>query len=323
MKLKSYADYRTEPVAWSFEPWLPFGEVVLLAGAKKVAKSTLVLTWAQMMASGDPWPGTNARRVPRNVLLCNLEDQPETGTSMRLDRMGVPDEVRARILDITVTEEGDSLSLPGSIGYIREAADLYEPGLIIIDTLERASEKGLTAGAIKSFMPALTRLARECQCVVLVVGHETKNGEIAGGQQLVNQVRVVLHIHKDPEVPTDRILRVEATNLSGEVRPLRYCVEDSRIVWLTRDELESRRNRKRRQAREHVLAAPEPIRVAVGQTEPVRPSPARTGPTVAGLGRFARGVREEVRTRTTPDPRYHPSPNVPRIMTGPDDGIRR
>ena len=151
------------------------GAVVLLAGEPGVGKSTLLLEVAAKAAT----PGcctSPARSRPAQVRL-------------RAERTGALRD------ELYLAAESD---LGAIVGHLEE----LQPDLLIVDsiqTMSTADADGAPGGVTqtRAVTVALTGLAKERGLPVLLVGHVTKDGGIAGPRVLEHLVDVVLSFEGD------------------------------------------------------------------------------------------------------------------------------
>jgi DNA repair protein RadA/Sms len=155
------------------------GAVVLLAGEPGVGKSTLLLEvahrWADQGASGP-------------VLYVTGEESAGQ-VRLRAERTGNLHP------DIFLAAEGDLSAIFGHVEDIK-------PGLMIIDsvqTVQSTQESGIVGGVtqVRAVAAAVIALAKENALPVVLVGHVTKDGSIAGPRVLEHLVDVVLQFEGD------------------------------------------------------------------------------------------------------------------------------
>jgi DNA repair protein RadA/Sms len=148
------------------------GSVALLAGEPGVGKSTLLLEAAAR------WADTGARAL-------YVSGEESVGqVRLRAVRTGAE---RAELFLASETELGAVL------GHI----DQVEPSLVIVDsvqTISSASCEGASGGVaqVKEVAAALIRVAKQRAIPVILVGHVTKDGAIAGPRTLEHLVDVVI-----------------------------------------------------------------------------------------------------------------------------------
>jgi DNA repair protein RadA/Sms len=161
------------------------GSVVLIGGEPGVGKSTLVMHLARQVAEDAP------------VLYASGEESIQQ-VALRARRLGA---VHERLL---VLAEND---LEGVIEAIRAA----NPGVAIIDSIQTMTDPGLEASAgtvsqVRECAARLMRLAKESGIPIVLVGHVTKEGSIAGPRVLEHMVDTVLYLEGDRQQEF-RILR--------------------------------------------------------------------------------------------------------------------
>jgi DNA repair protein RadA/Sms len=157
------------------------GAVVLLAGEPGVGKSTLLLDTAATWA-----------RAGRRVLYATGEESAAQ-VRLRAERIGaVADE-------LFLAAETDLGSILGHI-------DAVEPSLVVLDSVQTVSSaqvEGAAGGVtqVKEVAAALIAVAKTRGVIVIVVGHVTKDGAVAGPRTLEHLVDVVLHFEGDRHGP--------------------------------------------------------------------------------------------------------------------------
>jgi DNA repair protein RadA/Sms len=151
--------------------------VILLSGEPGVGKSTLLLSVAANVAA------TGAR-----VLYVSAEESPGQ-VRMRAERTG------ALAPTLWLSAETDLAVVLGQIEDV-------EPDLVIVDSVQTVSsaESGGFAGGpnqVREVAASLTRVAKEKDLPVLLVGHVTKDGQLAGPRVLEHLVDVVCSFEGD------------------------------------------------------------------------------------------------------------------------------
>jgi DNA repair protein RadA/Sms len=153
------------------------GSVTLLAGDPGVGKSTLLLKVAhQWAASG------------RRALYVSGEES-RGQIRMRADRTGCSDD------ELYLAAESD---LHAVLGHI----EAVQPTLVVVDSVQTmcsSDTDGVTGGVtqVRAVTSALTAVAKTTGVPLILVGHVTKEGAIAGPRSLEHLVDVVLHFEGD------------------------------------------------------------------------------------------------------------------------------
>ncbi len=150
------------------------GSLVLLGGDPGIGKSTLILQTAAGLANAD-----------RRVLYVSGEESAQQ-IKLRADRLGVPGD---HLLVLSETNLQVAL----------DAAEEAKPGLVIIDSIQTAylDDLNSAAGSVSQVRECTARLmqwAKPKNVPVLIVGHVTKEGAIAGPRVLEHMVDVVLYL---------------------------------------------------------------------------------------------------------------------------------
>jgi DNA repair protein RadA/Sms len=153
------------------------GSLVLLGGDPGIGKSTLALQLAHGIGS-----------APAPSLYCAGEESPSQ-LAMRAERMGCFDE------RIVVSDE---MSLPGCIAVI----EATHPPIAVVDSVQTLHDPDAPGhpGSPSQVRAAVTRLlecAKRSGIPILLVGHVTKEGAIAGPRTLEHMVDVVLYLEGD------------------------------------------------------------------------------------------------------------------------------
>ncbi|WP_026424767.1 DNA repair protein RadA [Actinokineospora inagensis] len=156
------------------------GAVVLLAGEPGVGKSTLLLEVAYRWAARDGDYGPT---------LYVTGEESAGQVRLRAERTGNVHK------SMFLAAESDVASLLGHV-------DAVSPGLLVVDSVQTMSSPavdGAPGGVtqIRAVTAALVALAKERGLPVLLVGHVTKEGSIAGPRVLEHLVDVVLHFEGD------------------------------------------------------------------------------------------------------------------------------
>ncbi|MDM4761627.1 DNA repair protein RadA [Galbitalea sp. SE-J8] len=153
------------------------GAAILLSGEPGVGKSTLLLEVAARAASAG-----------RRVLYVSAEESASQ-VRLRASRTG------ALVPSLYLASETDLATILGQI-------DEVAPQLVIVDSVQTVSSalsEGIAGGPsqVREVASTLIRVAKDRAIPVLLVGHVTKDGTIAGPRLLEHLVDVVLHFEGD------------------------------------------------------------------------------------------------------------------------------
>jgi DNA repair protein RadA/Sms len=150
------------------------GSVTLISGQPGIGKSTLMLQVALFT------PG---------IVLYVTGEESEEQIKLRADRLG--------------TQVSECYVLSGTeVSTILKQAEILKPDIIIIDSIQTMyldyleSSVG-TVTQIREATNALQRFAKENNTAVIIIGHITKDGDIAGPKLLEHLVDIVLYFEGD------------------------------------------------------------------------------------------------------------------------------
>lgn len=153
------------------------GSVSLLAGDPGVGKSTLLLEVVHRWA-----------KAGRRALYVSGEESAGQ-IRMRAERTGCTHD------EVFLAAESDVHTVLGHI-------DAVQPSLVIVDsvqTMNAGDTDGVVGGVtqVRAVTTALTATAKSTGVAMVLVGHVTKDGAIAGPRSLEHLVDVVLHFEGD------------------------------------------------------------------------------------------------------------------------------
>lgn len=153
------------------------GSVILLAGDPGVGKSTLLLEVAHCWA-----------QQGRRALYISGEESAGQ-VRLRADRIGCNGD------DVYLAAESD-------LHTVLDHIETTQPALVIIDSVQTMSTSeadGVAGGVtqVRAVTAALTASAKANGVAMILVGHVTKDGAIAGPRSLEHLVDVVLHFEGD------------------------------------------------------------------------------------------------------------------------------
>ncbi len=153
------------------------GSLVLVGGDPGIGKSTLLLQVAALLA---------VEHGP--VLYVSAEESPQQ-IKLRAERLNVAQD------ELYVIAETD-------VETILAHAAALQPKLVVVDSIQTVALDSIasTAGSVtqvRECTAVLMRWAKTSQIPVLIVGHVTKEGAIAGPRVLEHMVDVVLYLEGD------------------------------------------------------------------------------------------------------------------------------
>ena len=153
------------------------GSITLLGGEPGIGKSTLLLQVLGALAQG----GT------RCLLVSGEESRQQI--RLRAERLG------ALPAELWLAAE---TQLPNVVGHV----DAVKPQVLVIDSIQTMADPQLASapgsvGQVRECANALVRLAKQRGLIVVLVGHVTKEGSLAGPRVLEHVVDTVLSFEGD------------------------------------------------------------------------------------------------------------------------------
>ncbi|WP_192627609.1 DNA repair protein RadA [Microbacterium sp. OAE522] len=153
------------------------GAAILLSGEPGVGKSTLLLEVA-----------AKAAKAGRRVLYASAEESPAQ-VRLRAERTGALHD------ELYLASETDLATILGHI-------DEVQPQLVIVDSVQTVASSLIDGAAgqpsqVREVASTLIRIAKERGLPIVIVGHVTKDGQVAGPRVLEHLVDVVCHFEGD------------------------------------------------------------------------------------------------------------------------------
>lgn len=188
------------------------GAAILLGGEPGVGKSTLLLQVAGVLAASG-----------KSVLMASAEESVGQ-VALRAGRLGI-------------AEDGVLLSAERDVDAIIDAARTARPHLLVVDSIQTvaATEVGGAPGGVAQVRETAARLvhfAKESGIGVVLVGHVTKDGGIAGPKLVEHTVDVVLYLEGEPERGL-RVLRGLKNRFGATHQVGLFEMRDSGMVEVT------------------------------------------------------------------------------------------
>ncbi|MFH1186550.1 MAG: DNA repair protein RadA [Candidatus Levyibacteriota bacterium] len=166
------------------------GSVILLAGDPGIGKSTLLLQIALSLSGGE---------AKKSILYISGEES-EQQLKLRADR--ISKKGKANNLSVLAITDTDAVVL---------AIEEEKPDLVIIDSIQTMESEGLgglsgSIGQVRYATSSFIKMAKAFNIPIILVGHVTKEGMVAGPMVLSHMVDAVLFLEGEKNTGT-RILR--------------------------------------------------------------------------------------------------------------------
>ncbi len=160
------------------------GSLVLVGGEPGIGKSTLLLQAAA---------GIAGRLADRGYVLYATGEESAAQVRLRASRLDLLDGPAGTGVRVVAESE---------VGRVAELARADRPGLVIVDSIQTATVDELdgpagSVGQVREAALRLMDLAKGDGIAVVLVGHVTKDGTIAGPKTLEHLVDAVLNLEGD------------------------------------------------------------------------------------------------------------------------------
>jgi len=187
------------------------GAAILLAGEPGVGKSTLLLTVA-------------AETAKQGMLSLYISGEESAS------------QVRLRAERLNAIDKNLWLAAESDLGAVIAHIDAVKPDLLIIDSIQTISSStvdGAPGGVtqVREIAAALIRIAKERAITLVLVGHVTKDGSIAGPRLLEHLVDVVLNFEGERHSRL-RLIRAIKNRFGASDEVGCFDLNDSGIVGL-------------------------------------------------------------------------------------------
>lgn len=186
------------------------GSLVLVAGDPGIGKSTLLTQLA--LNINKPFATSHLPLAKSKKLTANSQ-QPTANCASVLYVAGEESAQQIKIRVDRINPKSANLSILNEtdIDNIIEAVTQTKPSLAIVDSIQTLQTLDLesiagSVGQVRECAHRLQRLAKDLHIPIFLVGHVTKEGNVAGPKTLEHMVDVVLSLEGDPS-SNFRILR--------------------------------------------------------------------------------------------------------------------
>lgn len=198
------------------------GAVVLIGGEPGVGKSTLMLQFSLSLPQ-------------KKILYVSGEESEQ--------------QIKARAERLSETKNSCAILTETNLSAILRILESYKPDVLVIDSVQTLILPALESATgsvsqIRACSAALIRFAKTTHTSIFMVGHITKDGQLAGPKVLEHMVDTVLHFEGDRRM-SYRILRTTKNRFGStseigiyEMRSdgLRQIINPSELLLSQRDE---------------------------------------------------------------------------------------
>lgn len=198
------------------------GSAILIGGEPGIGKSTLLIQTAELLARGGSRSITEpaevrgvqgARGTEFRSVLGVHEDMSAGATSQSSSAVGLckrsievlyisgeesAEQIKLRAKRLGISNPLIKIAAATSLGGIVESINKTNAGMVIIDSIQTIYHDGIesapgTVSQVRACAFELIRVAKQRNIILILVGHVTKDGQIAGPKVLEHMVDTVLY----------------------------------------------------------------------------------------------------------------------------------
>lgn len=248
LPLQQASSISAQPVKWTYDNWLPKGELNILVGAPNTGKTAFACALAAGITNGNGWQLHPEFKVNGwgHVIIVNNEDSVSSTLLPRLIAAGANLD-RVHFLDTRTITDNEK---PFSFNNDRDRNRLlglserlnHNIGLVIIDPIYDAvdGDHGNNGKARQAF-EGLAQLAKPLQCPILGIAHSVRNpsgkeplARVAGTPAYKEVPRVILLLSKIASGPTANGGTHVLVHVKNSLGPIdggfEYCLKEVELA---------------------------------------------------------------------------------------------
>lgn len=233
-KLTAASSIKPVPIHWLWPQWIALGKLTILAGAGGTGKTTMALSLAATLTSGNRWPDDTVNTSKGNVIVWSSEDDHADTLTPRLMAAGA-DLERVHFIDGRINAEGETEPFDPAtdIDTLRTEAEMIGGvSLLILDPVVNLIRGDMhRANDVRRSLQAVVDFAEEMDCAVLGISHFSKGGagtpaadRVIGSQAFGALARTVLVAGKQDDSET-RVLARAKSNIADDQGGCSYSIE--------------------------------------------------------------------------------------------------
>jgi hypothetical protein len=232
-RIATLADLDKLPAGSRFvwDRWIVRGHLNLLTSDPKVGKTCLAVDLSARIYRGSDWPdGAEPTFDPGTKTLWICGDRHQQELRERASAYGLPlDAVLLNAWDDKPTD-GCTLDDEEVIKELRQRVERYRPGLVIIDTLWRATQRKLYQEVEANLVvEPLIDIAQKHDVAILALTHLSRDKETLGRR--LNGIARSIMMLDIPDLAKPELRRLSATGNHKSPMPLGMTITDTGCVF--------------------------------------------------------------------------------------------
>lgn len=184
-------------VRWLWPHWIVASHMTVVAAEPSTGKTRFAMDLCRRMWHCLPWPDGCMATVPMHTpTLWVSSDQVHGEMIHAMEAFGLPDE--AVYFNSSPSDPFGGLKLddPSEIRGLRRRIKRYRPGMVVIDTVNKATRKALYRPEdAEAFFGPIVAVARDLQVPILALTHLAKSGD-ALDRRIHGTARVLIKMSK-------------------------------------------------------------------------------------------------------------------------------
>jgi AAA domain/DnaB-like helicase N terminal domain len=243
--MKTLGDVTAKPSQWLWKPYIPLGNLTLMAGQPGIGKTWSLMDFSARVAMGWPWPDGCPGGDGGEAVFLSAEDDEET-IAWRFEQLGC-DRTKIHVMDKGVSEfvngkqEYRFLDLSRDLHHV-EAFLERRPAvrMLILDTAAdfMGDANPNSNNEVRAVYGPVARMAKRRNIAVVLISHFNKKTDNTqaiyrgmGSLAFIALARVSWGFFPDPEDKSRVIMAPIKNNLGPMADAMAFSIIDNKPAW--------------------------------------------------------------------------------------------